>query len=235
MSDFPAPTYLELADVFSHPYAMRWVNFAAIFSAIVIAGCLGVCWRANADGGRSRADVNAQVRAMTELGRALFSDPALSASGKLSCASCHDPAHAFGPANDLPVQLGGADLQQPGLRATPSLRYLQSVPQFDEHYFDSDEEGDPSVDNGPTGGLTWDGRVDRGRDQARLPLLSPLEMANPDEASVVTAVRRSPRAAELREIFGADIFDDKAKAFAAIVEALEAFEQSTADFYPYTS
>ncbi|HXP05716.1 MAG TPA: cytochrome-c peroxidase, partial [Stellaceae bacterium] len=97
---------------------------------------------------------------MTELGRALFSDPALSASGKLSCASCHDPAHAFGPANDLPVQFGGADLQQPGLRATPSLRYLQSVPQFTEHYFDSEEEGDPSVDNGPTGGLTWDGRVD---------------------------------------------------------------------------
>ena len=26
----------------------------------------------------------------------------------------------------------------------------------------------------PTGGLTWDGRVDRGRDQARIPLLSPL-------------------------------------------------------------
>ena len=203
---------------------------AAVFGAVAFAE-----WMALADGGRSRADVYAQVREMTELGRVLFSDPALSASGKLSCASCHDPAHAFGPANDLSVQLGGADLKQPGLRASPSLRYLQSVPQFTEHYFDSEEEGDPSVDNGPTGGLTWDGRADRGRDQARVPLLSPFEMANPDEASVVKVVAASAQAAVMRKVFGNSIFDDSAKAFAAIVEALEAFEQSPVDFYPYSS
>src|SRR5882724_8045523 len=49
------------------------------------------------------------VAAMTDVGRAMFSDPALSASGKLACASCHDPAHAYGPPNDLAVQLGGPD------------------------------------------------------------------------------------------------------------------------------
>jgi cytochrome c peroxidase len=214
---------------------MPWANFAAIFASVVVAGGMAVCQLAHADSGRSRADVFAQVREMTELGRALFRDPVLSASGKLSCASCHDPEHAYGPANDLPVQLGGADLTQPGLRATPSLRYLQTVPPFTEHYFDSEEEGDPSIDNGPTGGLTWDGRVDRGRDQARIPLLSPFEMANPDEASIVAAVAHSPQAAVMRKIFGAAIFDDNVKAFAAIIEALEAFEQSPADFYPYTS
>src|SRR5690349_15051618 len=37
------------------------------------------------------------VAELTELGRALFSDPSLSASGKLTCSSCHDPAHAYGP------------------------------------------------------------------------------------------------------------------------------------------
>jgi cytochrome c peroxidase len=214
---------------------MRRPVFAVVFGGVAFALLAIACPFAGADSGRSRADVYAQVRDMIVLGRALFSDPALSASGKLSCASCHDPAHAFGPANDLPVQFGGADLKQPGLRATPSLRYLQSVPQFTEHYFDSAEEGDPSIDNGPTGGLTWDGRVDRGRDQARLPLLSPFEMANPDEAAVVAAVAKSPHAAALRKIFGGNVFDDRAKAFAAIVEALEAFEQSPADFYAYTS
>ena len=71
----------------------------------------------------------------------------------------------------LAVQLGGKDMRQPGMRAVPSLKYLQVVPQFTEHYFESDDEGDDSIDNGPTGGLTWDGRVDRGRDQARIPLL----------------------------------------------------------------
>ncbi len=65
-----------------------------------------------------------------------------------------------------------------GVRAVPSLTYLQAVPQFTEHFYDSEDEADESVDNGPTGGLTWDGRADRGSDQARLPLLSPFEMAN---------------------------------------------------------
>jgi cytochrome c peroxidase len=226
---------LALAGAFGHPGAMRRRVFAVIFAGVAFTLLALACPPVDADSGRSRADVYAQVRDMTALGRALFSDPALSASGKLSCASCHDPAHAFGPPNDLPVQLGGDDLNQPGLRVTPSLRYLQSVPQFTEHYFDSEEEGDPSIDNGPTGGLTWDGRADRGRDQARVPLLSPFEMANPDEASVVATVAKSTYAPALRKIFGGNVFDDRAKAFAAIVEALEAFEQSPADFYPYSS
>ena len=28
-----------------------------------------------------------------------------------------------------------------GLRAVPSLRYMQATPQFTEHYYESDEEG----------------------------------------------------------------------------------------------
>ena len=47
---------------------------------------------------------------LTNLGRALFSDAALSASGRLSCASCHDPAHAYGPPNGRATQAGGGDL-----------------------------------------------------------------------------------------------------------------------------
>src|SRR5947208_8280452 len=100
-------------------------------------------------------------RDLAALGRKLFFDPALSASGKLSCASCHDPAFAYGPPNAMPVQRGGADMQQWGRRAVPSLKYLQSVPQFAEHYFEAETSGNDSVDAGPTGGLTWDGRVDR--------------------------------------------------------------------------
>jgi cytochrome c peroxidase len=164
--------------------------------------------------GQSRQAVYAEARALTVLGRALFSDPALSASGRLACASCHDPAAAYGPPGAEAVRRGGADLRQAGRRAVPSLRYLQAVPPFTEHYFEPEDEGDPSIDNGPTGGLTWDGRVDRARDQARLPLLSPFEMANP-----------GPRAVALRV----------GLPFARIVAALEAFEQDPAQFYPYSS
>ena len=183
----------------------------------------------------SRQQAYARAHALGELGRALFADPSLSASGKLACASCHSPAHAFGPPNGLPVQLGGADGRQPGVRAVPSLMYLQAVPQFTEHYFESDDEGDESVDNGPTGGLTWDGRADTAGAQARIPLLSPYEMANPTPADVVAKVARAPYATDFRALFGDTIFTDEPAAFAAIVKALEVYQQDPAVFYPYAS
>jgi cytochrome c peroxidase len=182
----------------------------------------------------SRAAVYRQVAAMTALGRQMFFDPSLSASGRMSCASCHDPAHAFGPPDGLPVRFGGTDLRQPGLRAVPSLMYLQAAPQFTEHFFDNDEEADESVDNGPTGGLTWDGRVDRGRDQARLPLLSSYEMANASPRDVVAKLRAAPYAPELRLVFGAAVLDDDAAGFAALLQSLEVFEEDPG-FYPYSS
>jgi cytochrome c peroxidase len=183
----------------------------------------------------SRAEVYARVELLAELGRRLFFDPALSASGRLACASCHDPARAYGPPGDHVIMPGGKDMRESGLRAVPSLRYLQATPAFTEHFRDSDDEGDASVDNGPTGGLTWDGRVDRGRDQARLPLLSPLEMANDSPAAVVEAVRRSAHADLLRRAFGGGIFADADRAFDGILQALEAYEQRYTEFFPYSS
>ncbi|HVZ13967.1 MAG TPA: cytochrome c peroxidase, partial [Bauldia sp.] len=126
----------------------------------------------------SRQANSERVAALMDLGHRMFFDSGLSASGTMSCATCHDPTYAFGPPNALPVQLGGPHLDLPGVRAAPSIKYLQATPQFTEHFFDSEDEGDESVDNGPTGGLMWDGRADRGQDQARFPLLSPFEMAN---------------------------------------------------------
>jgi cytochrome c peroxidase len=175
-----------------------------------------------------------RVADLGRLGRQMFLDRSLSASGRQSCASCHSPAHHFGPPNDLPVQPGGPDMKHAGTRAVPSLEYLQVTPSFVEHFFDSDAEGDDSVDAGPTGGLTWDGRADRGRDQARIPLLSPDEMANAGPADVVARVRAAPYADELLRLYGGRIFDDTGKAFDAIAESLEAFEQTPA-FFPFDS
>jgi len=62
---------------------------------------------------------------MARLGRDIFFDASLSSSGKVSCASCHSPDHAYGPPNDGPVMLGGPDLTLPGARAVPSLTYLE--------------------------------------------------------------------------------------------------------------
>ena len=170
--------------------------------------------------------------ALTAIGRELFSDPALSASGKIACSSCHDPQRAFGPPNDLPVQRGGGDGRRAGVRAVPSLKYTQNVPPFTEHYFD-DEEND-SVDQGPAGGRTWDGRAQSFHDQARLPLFSAFEMANSDADAVVRKVQ-TRYAAQFRAAFGQRIFDDGALAFKGVLMALEAYQQSPAEFYPYSS
>jgi len=180
----------------------------------------------------TRAQAFHRAQQLADLGRKMFFDAALSGSGKLSCASCHSRSFGYGPPNALSVQRGGRDMTQWGIRAVPSLRYLQTVPQFSEHFFEEDS-GDDSVDNGPTGGLTWDGRVDRGRDQARIPLLSPYEMANANETAVVASVRRAAYSQELTELASGS--DDVQEMFRTILEALEAWEQDYREFYPYTS
>ena len=183
----------------------------------------------------SRAEAYQQAAALQALGQQLFFDPILSGSGKESCSTCHVPDRGFAPANALPVQFGGPDMKSPGTRAAPSLTYLQATPQFTEHFFDNEEEGDESVDNGPTGGLTWDGRADRPRDQARIPLLSANEMANPNEQAVVARIAKSRYAMPLRAIYGEDVFADPTRAFTGILTALETFQQDSKTFYPYTS
>ena len=173
------------------------------------------------------------VPALTALGRALFADASLSASGRLACATCHDPAHAFAPGNDLPVQRGGASGAAPGLRAVPSLRYTQDIPAFTEHFFEDD--GNDSEDQGPAGGRTWDGRAQSAHEQARLPLFSPLEMANADVADVVAKLRHGAHVQEFQATFGTHVLDDPERALKALLLALEVFQQDATEFYPYDS
>src|SRR5271166_3521760 len=225
------------------PVHPRSVRHGALLLIICLCGCWGglpgagsaIAQSGTPRSGLTRTQSYGRAAALAALGRKLFFDASLSASGRMACATCHDPDHAFGPPNGRDVQFGGKDMQQPGLRAVPSLRYLQVVPQFTEHFFESGDEGDESIDNGPTGGLTWDGRADRHRQQARLPLLSPFEMANDSPAAVVARVRKASYADEVRRMFGAAILDDADEAFAIVGEALEAYQQNAGEFYPYSS
>ncbi|HVJ35581.1 MAG TPA: cytochrome c peroxidase [Terriglobia bacterium] len=183
----------------------------------------------------SREQAYAQAKALTAIGARLFRDPHLSGSGQLACSSCHDPDNAFAQSNNRAVQLGGGDLHESGLRAVPSLKYLQAVPQFSEHFFDSEDEADESVDNGPTGGLTWDGRADSKMDQARIPLLSSFEMGNRSPDDVVDAAGKGGYLAELAKILGPAATKDKTAAFDAVLLAVQVYQQDPASFYPYDS
>jgi cytochrome c peroxidase len=55
---------------------------------------------------------NPYSAARVELGRYLFFDPRLSANGKVSCAACHSPEHAFAGGDPAPVGVTGKPLRR---------------------------------------------------------------------------------------------------------------------------
>jgi cytochrome c peroxidase len=60
---------------------------------------------------------NPYSQARAELGRILFFDGRLSSNGAVSCASCHDPKHAFSDARLFSTGVNG----KPGVRHAPTL------------------------------------------------------------------------------------------------------------------
>ena len=147
------------------------------------------------------------------------------------CATCHDPEHAYAPANDLAVQLGGPQRLSPGLRAVPSLRYKEYTPAYADLLDNPDGFSDPA----PGGGFAWDGRADSLAEQAKMPLLSPFEMANGSPADVVKKVRYSSYVQLFTRAFGDHALDDSARAFDDVALALQAFHLEDPSFHPYSS
>jgi cytochrome c peroxidase len=158
------------------------------------------------------------------LGEKIFSDQSLSASGRQSCASCHDPANAHAQTNGLAVQFGGPNLDQPGFRAVPSLRYLNSNSAFSF-----------AKDGTPTGGFNRDGRTQSLAEQAQRPFLAPHEMANASKAEVVERLKRAAYAEEFRSVFGASIFDSADDAFDRVLFSLQQYQLEDGDFHRFDS
>ncbi|MGJ8678381.1 MAG: MbnP family protein [Akkermansiaceae bacterium] len=108
-----------------------------------------------------------------QLGEKLFHDKELSADGTISCASCHDQAHAFSDPRKLSIGIDGA------------LGERHSMPLFNlawkEKFF-------------------WDGRAGSLRDQIVSPILSPIEMGA--TRSSVRKLLTSKYEAELEAAFG---------------------------------
>jgi cytochrome c peroxidase len=193
------------------------------------------------------------LSAMARLGQKMFFDPSLSGSGKMSCATCHDPGHAYAPANALPVQLGGSDLRLQGVRAVPTLTYLERTPRFvvrPDSTLDPEERGlkkaaRPRVDASldpmklgaavPEGGMDWDGRAAILADQASGPLLDPREMANKDGADLVAKLRAAPYAGEVMAVFGPQVFNSPSAGLADMYLALARFQMEDRSFHAYNS
>src|SRR5262249_41507291 len=125
---------------------MRW-NFwcSPVFALASVAAFIGAAQSqpailADLSQPKNFAQAMDRSRQLEQLGHDLFFEKALSGSGKMSCASCHDPDHDFTPDNNLAVQLGGEKLDQPGNRSVPTLKYLQATPPFEEHHFATEDD-----------------------------------------------------------------------------------------------
>jgi cytochrome c peroxidase len=203
----------------------------AVVAALAVAAAMAAATEPTprAWGGRPSVDQ------LTALGRAMFNDPGLSADGRMSCATCHDPAAAFGPNARTPSPFADADPAHAGTRAIPSLRYAQFAGRFTEHTVDDEETH--GVDGGPTGGFMWDGRADTAREQARIPLFDPREMGNADASALARRVARAPYAARFRAAFsapGRDVFAEPAQVVDWMALAFEVYEQAP-EFAPFDS
>ena len=201
----------------------------------------------------------APLSGMAELGRYVFFDPRLSSSGRVSCASCHDPRHAYGPPSDAPAMLGGPTVSSQGKRAVPSLMYLERQPNFS---IGPDNEENETVSLTqlaaagssaakaqktardtvvtaanlvPQGGLFWDGRADTLQQQAQFPLLSGFEMDAGSIESAAAKLRNAAYADRFTALFGGQIFDDPQMLVAEAMFAVGRFEIEDPSFHPYTS
>lgn len=157
------------------------------------------------------------------LGKQLFFDPRLSSPAGQSCASCHSPDHGFADPRGLPVSEGVI----PGRftpRNSPSVSYAAFSPLFHLDKAEGLYEG----------GLFYDGRAETLELQAEGPILSAVEMANTDKASVVDRIRDTEYLAQFKKIYGTQALADSETGFAQIVDAIAAYERSE-EVNPFTS
>jgi cytochrome c peroxidase len=198
---------------------------------------------------------------MAQLGKQIFFDPSLSASGRLACASCHNPLHSYGPTGDLPALYGGATLTSQGVRAVPSLMYLATQPNFS---IGPDPGGDDEAPVAlpqlvarsqkakrvtktaqdtsqsaanlvPLGGLFWDGRANTLQSQAMGPLLSRFEMDGGSIQLVAKKLQAAPYANDFTVLFGPQIFEAPGLTVSEALFAVVRFEIEDPSFHPYSS
>ena len=134
-----------------------------------------------------------------ELGKQLYFDTRLSINDSQSCASCHPLGDGRGGMDNLPTSPGARG--ELGDRNTPTV-----------------------LNAGWQSSQFWDGRASDLADQARQPILNPIEMGMPDEASVVDKLAAI---ATYGDAFAKAFPDDSSPlSYDNLAEAIAAFERT---------
>jgi len=156
---------------------------------------------------------------LAQIGELAFLERVLASSGRMSCATCHDPAFHHGPPNTNPVQVGGTLMTEFGLRAAPSIRYLERQPAFDRE--------------GLYGGLMADGRAETLEALPHLPWFSTLEFGLDGHAELVRRLRLTVWAPRFFSYFGESTDDEVI--VGQLAEAVAAFLREDPRLHPYDS
>jgi cytochrome c peroxidase len=194
-----------------------------------LAGCGGGGSGGGSEGAGSTpaaAPTETALSAQAALGQQIFVDKLLSASGRQSCQSCHVEQNAHGaPLDGHAGRPGGKDtVDDQGGRGSPSIRYLKFNASFRF-----------ANDGTAMGGFFWDGRATSLKDQAGGPFLNPAEMANDSVEDVIAKLAKASYAADFRKVFGDDIFSRPQDAYDRIKVALQALQQESPAFAPFSS
>ncbi len=206
----------------------RWRAAVAVlvaFSSVVVAGLAA---GAGAGASTAPAERDKHIDTMEKLGEALFFDTGLSKNRTQACATCHSPDFAFTDPRESgtagrAVSMGD-DGRSIGDRNAPSAAYASLTPRF---HIDTKGKA--------IGGLFWDGRAATLADQAMGPPLNPIEMGIPDKRTAVERLKENKAyIAAFESLFGKDTLGNDDKAYAAMGQAIAAFER-TPQFSPFDS
>lgn len=164
---------------------------------------------------------------LAKLGESLFFDINLSKNRTQACATCHAPDHAFTDSRETAAGRAtslGDDGTSLGDRNAPTAAYASFAPAFGRN-----------AKGRWSGGQFHDGREPDLEGQAGGPPLNPLEMAMPSKSAVVRRLRENPDyVSRFQKLFGKDVFADDQRAYAAMTQAIAAFER-TELFQPFDS
>ena len=130
---------------------------------------------------------------LVALGEKLFNDKRLSVDDSVACATCHDPTKGFTDHRGNSATSAGIQDQHGQRNAPTILNAMFQASQF------------------------WDGRAPKLEDQAKLPILNPVEMGQKTPEDVVAKVAKIPEYSEaFKSLYGRDpTYDDIASAIAA--------------------
>jgi cytochrome c peroxidase len=205
---------------------MFHLNRSLLGASLVLAAVAGPVstQAANPPATASNAAPAPSQATLAALGKLIFADPSLSASGKLACASCHSPQHAGLAPNQLPVQLGGSAANLQGFRNVPTTTYALFTPQA-------------TVDSAGKlhGGQLLDGRALDLVAQAALPFVSANEMANSSNSDVSARLQRAAYFNQFKAAFGTAILTSADAVVAAMTQAIAAYERTDPSFALFTS